>query len=310
MHYLDVSDADMEKGQMRVEVNISLSDKEGELGTKVEIKNINSFRSVEKAIDYEIERQGELLEKKEKIVQETRGWNDARGTTVSQREKEEAHDYRYFPEPDLPPLKISSELTNKIKSEIPELPQQKRARLRKEYGLEKEFAEIFVYNKPLSEYFEKVVSELEPNLPKEELFCSVKLATNYLTTDLKGLLGESPALDKNFIITPKHFAEFIALIYKGEISSKIAKVVLAEMFKAGGSPSSIVKEKGLVQITDESEIEKVVKEVISDNPQVIEDFKSGKANVSQFLVGQVMARTKGKANPQIVNSLLNRLLTK
>lgn len=309
MHYLNVSDADMEKGQMRVEVNISLS-KDEKFGTKVEIKNINSFRSVEKAIDFEIKRQAEELDEGKKIVQETRGWNDARGTTVSQREKEEAHDYRYFPEPDLPALKTSVELVNGIKSEIPELPRQKRERLRKEYGLEKELAEIFVYDKAFGEYFEKVVSEFGSNLPKEELFCSIKLATNYLTSDLKGLLGEKSVLGKDFMITPVHFAEFIALIYQGKISSKIAKVVLAEMFKTGASSLNIIRDKGLNQITDESEIEKAAKEVISSNPNAVNEYKKGKANALQFLVGQVMAKTRGKANPQIVNNLLRKLLTR
>jgi len=338
IHYLDVSDADMEKGEMRVEVNVSLSPKgklapyrtEGSgagLGTKVEIKNLNSFRSVERAIEYEIKRQTETLDKKGKITQETRGWDDIKGITVSQREKEEAHDYRYFPEPDLPPLHHLKEFIREIKAEIPELPQQRRERFKREYELDEKSIEIFVYNKALGEYFEKVVSEFEPNLPREKLFKLIKLATNYLITDLRGLLKgasvtelpkeakvkmktkfSSPAGD-DFLITPENFAEFITLIHDGRISSKIAKQVLSEMFSTGADPSHIIEERGLIQITDEAEIEKAIKEVVSKNPKAVEDYKKGKANAFQFLIGQVMEITKGKANPQIVRDILSKVLT-
>jgi len=310
LHYLDVSDADMEKGEMRVEVNISLSKKEGELGTKVEIKNLNSFRSVERAIEYEIKRQTEILGKKGKIIQETRGWDDIKGITVSQREKEEAHDYRYFPEPDLPPLHFTKKETEEIKAEIPELPQKRRERLAKEYQLDEKSVEIFVYNKNLGEYFEKVVSELPPKLPRENLFKLIKLASNYIITDLQGLLKGGSVTSRDFLITPENFAEFITLIHQGEISSKIAKTILAEMFSSGADPSHIIKEKGLAQITDEKEIEKIIKEVISKNKKAVEDYKKGKENAFQYLIGQIMAQTKGKANPQIVRSVLSKLLTK
>ena len=310
LHYLDVSDADMEKGEMRVEVNISLSKKQGELGTKVEIKNLNSFRSVERAIEYEIKRQTEILGKKGKIIQETRGWDDIKGITVSQREKEEAHDYRYFPEPDLPPLHFTKKETEEIKAEIPELPQKRRERLAKEYQLDEKSVEIFVYNKNLGEYFEKVVSELPPKLPRENLFKLIKLASNYIITDLQGLLKGGSVTSRDFLITPENFAEFITLIYQGEISSKIAKTILAEMFSSGADPSHIIKEKGLAQITDEKEIEKIIKEVISKNKKAVEDYKKGKENAFQYLIGQIMAQTKGKANPQIVRSVLSKLLTK
>jgi aspartyl-tRNA(Asn)/glutamyl-tRNA(Gln) amidotransferase subunit B len=324
LHYLDVSDADMEKGQMRVEVNISIGKNE-KLGTKVEIKNLNSFRIVERGIDYEIKRQTELLESGKKISQETRGWDDVKGITVSQREKEEAHDYRYFPEPDLPPLHFSKEFVQKIKSEIPELPTQRRERLKKEYGLLDKEAEIFVYHKDLGEYFEKVVSELPPNLSQEKLSKLIKLTSNYLISDLQGLLKgqsvtersevkkrakpSSPAANK-FLITPENFAEFITLIYDGKISSKIAKMVLLEMFKTGADPSNIIEEKGLTQITDKTEIEKIIEEVINNNPKPVEDYKSGKETAFQFLVGQIMAKSKGKANPQIVNEILDKILAK
>ena len=202
MHYLDVSDADMEKGQMRVEVNISLSKEKGKLGTKVEIKNLNSFRAVERGIDYEIQRQTELLKSGKKIVQETRGWDGVKGITVSQREKEEAHDYRYFPEPDLPPLHFTVQEIKEIQAEIPELPQQRKQRLAKEYKLDEKSIGIFVYNKDLGEYFEKVVSELPPRLPQEKISKLVKLSANYLITDLQGLLKGSAVVGEDFLITP------------------------------------------------------------------------------------------------------------
>ncbi len=308
MHYLNISDADMEKGQMRVEVNVSLSKEKDKLGTKVEIKNLNSFRAVERAIEYEIKRQTEILDRGEKIVQETRGWDDLKGATVSQREKEGAQDYRYFPEPDLPPLHITQEIANRIKAEIPELPQKRRERLVREYSLDEKSAEIFVYNKNLGEYFEKVISELPPNLSKENLFKLIKLASNYIITDLQGLLRGASVSDKNFLITPENFAEFVTLIYEGKISSKIAKQVLGEMFKTGADPSHIIEEKGLTQITDEVEIEKIIKEVISKNPKAVEDFKSGKTNAFQYLIGQVMTVTRGKANPEAISKLLTKLL--
>ena len=314
MHYLDVSDADMEKGEMRVEVNISLSQisnlKSQKLGTKVEIKNLNSFRAVEKAAEYEIKRQTEVLDRGEKIIQETRGWDDVKGETLSQREKEEAQDYRYFPEPDLPPLHQTKEFIDKIRAEIPELPQQKKERLAREYGLGEKSIEVFVYNKDLGEYFEKVISELDPNLSKEKLSRLIKLTANYLITDLQGLLTGTSVASEKFLITPENFADFIALIEKGEISSKIAKIVLEEMFKTGADPSHIIKEKDLTQITNEAEIERIIKEVISQNSKVIEDYKSGKENALQFLIGQIMAKTKGRANPQLVKDILNKLLTK
>ena len=169
---------------------------------------------------------------------------------------------------------------------------------------------ILVYNKGLGEYFEKMVSELPPNLPKEDLLKMIKLASNYIITDLQGLLKGAPISGKNFLITPENFAEFTGLIYEGKISSKIAKMVLEEMFKTGADPSHIIEEKGLVQITDESEIEKIVKEIVSRNQKVVEDLKKGKANALQFLIGQVMAATKGKASPRIVNKLLKENLTK
>jgi aspartyl-tRNA(Asn)/glutamyl-tRNA(Gln) amidotransferase subunit B len=324
-HYLDVSDADMEKGQMRVEANISLS-QNSKLGTKVEIKNLNSFRSLERALNYEIERQIKILsafakgyggpaealreggKSGKKIIQETRGWDDIKGKTFSQREKEEAHDYRYFPEPDLPPLHITSQIINEIRAEIPELPQQKRERFAREYNLDKKEIDIFVYNKDLGEYFEKIISELLANIPSENLFKLIKLTSNYLITNLQGLLKGASVSGKDFLITPENFSEFINLIYDGKISSKIAKMVLEEMFKTGADPSHIIEEKGLIQITDETEIEKIIKEVFLKNQKAVQDYKKGKETALQFLIGQVMTESRGKANPEIVRKILKQKL--
>jgi len=308
--YLGVSSADMEKGQMRVEVNISIS-KDKKLGTKVEIKNLNSFKVVEKAVDFEIARQTEALENGEKIVQETRGWHDKKEITFSQREKEEAHDYRYFPEPDLPPLHFKEEFIEEIKGTIPELPEQKRLRFAKEYGLDKNAIEIFVVSKDLSEYFEKVVSEFDEWLKSENISGSeklYKLVANYLISDIQGLLKGKEFIETEFKITPENFAEFIKMIFKEEISSKVAKMVLLDMFNTGADPSQIVKDNNLGQMTDDSALEKIIKEVIEKNPKPVADYKSGKQNALQFLAGQVMAKTRGTAKPDKVHEMLNKLL--
>jgi aspartyl-tRNA(Asn)/glutamyl-tRNA(Gln) amidotransferase subunit B len=314
LKYLGVSDADMEKGQMRVEVNISVS-KGKTLGTKVETKNLNSFKVVEKAVDFEIKRQTDLLEDGKKVVQETRGWHDKKEITFSQREKEEAHDYRYFPEPDLLPMHFDENYIIKIKSTMPELPEQKRERFKKEYGLDEASVEFFVNNKGLSEYFENVVSEFEEWTPEDDNHKKAsKLVANYLISDVQGLLGSSefPAQGgpaEGWKITPENFAEFIKMIYKGEISSKVAKMVLPEMFKTGGDPSNIVQENNWGQMSDDGELEKVVREVIAKNPKPVEDYKSGKQNVLQFLAGQVMAITRGTAKPDKVQEMLKKILS-
>ncbi|MBI2038339.1 MAG: Asp-tRNA(Asn)/Glu-tRNA(Gln) amidotransferase subunit GatB, partial [Candidatus Nealsonbacteria bacterium] len=311
MRYLGVSDADMEKGHLRCDANISLR-KTGEEGFppyKVEVKNMNSFKAVANAIDSEIQRQTVILEAGDTPVQETRGWHDAKEITFSQRIKEEAHDYRYFPEPDLPPLRHSAEFINNIKAEIPELPQSRRERLQQEYGLLSAEIEIFVLDKGLGEYFEKVVSEFPSNLAKENLLKLIKIASNYLITDLKALMNGRSVADKNFLIIPEDFSEFTQLIYEGKISSKMAKIILREMFLTGADPSHIIEEKGLSQISDESEIEKIVKDIILQNLKSVEDFKKGKTGVLQFLMGQALIKSRGKANPAIVEKVFRRLLT-
>jgi len=311
--YLGVSDADMEKGLMRVEVNISIS-KNNKLGTKVEIKNLNSFKVVEKAVDFEIKRQEEVLESGSKVVQETRGWHDKKEITFSQREKEEAHDYRYFPEPDLPPMHFEDEYIIKIKTTMQELPEQKRERFKKEFGLDEAAIEFFVTNKEVSEYFEKVVSEFEEWTEEEEKGEShkkaSKLVANYLISDIQGLLLGAEFVEAKFKITPENFAEFIKMIYKNEISSKVAKMVLFEMFNTGGDPSDIIDANNWRQMSDDGELEKIIKEVILKSPKAVEDFKSGKQNAVQFLSGQVMAKTRGTANPAKVQELLKVILSK
>lgn len=316
LRYLGASSADMEKGQMRVEANISVRPQGQEkLGTKVEVKNLNSFRAVQGAIEYEIQRQTEALEQGKSIIQETRGWNDEKGTTYSQREKESAHDYRYFPEPDLPPFQFSKKEIDEIRKKLPELPQQRRKRFLNEYGLSGEEIEVFTQNKDIGEYFEKVISELGPRIKHERLKKLTKLSANYILSDLMGLLasrrsglqGASPE-NEDFLITPENFAELILLIEKEEISSAIAKQVLKEMFAKGGDPSQIIKEKGLFQIMDTASIENIAKDVIAKNPKAVEDYKKGKENALQFLVGQIMVLSKGTVNPELARQTLSILM--
>lgn len=303
--YLGISDADMEKGQMRVEVNISMGEGK-KLGTKVEIKNLNSFKVAEKAVDYEIQRQTEVL-KKGKVAQETRGWDDNKAQTFSQREKEEAHDYRYFPEPDLPPIVLEDKEIDKIKMEIPELPADKRKRFKKEFGLDAESIEIFTDNKDLGEYFEKVISEVKEATTPDKYIQTTKLAANYIISDLMGLMS-GQFTEKECAADPENFAEFIVLIKEGKITSKTAKDVLKIMLQTGTDPSNIIEERGLGQVNDEKKIEIVVRGIIVKNQEAVEDYKKGKQNVLQFLAGKVMAETKGRARPDIVHKLLKELL--
>jgi len=313
--YLGISDANMERGQMRVEVNISISDSE-DMGTKVEIKNLNSFQSVERSVAYEINRHEELIKKGELVLQETRGWDEVKQATFSQREKEEAHDYRYFPEPDIPPLFLSNPPFEKEKISIGvELPANKRKRLQEEYYLDEKEAEIFVCDRELSFYFEKAASEAinwvkeseEKEAVEEESKKKVtRLVVSYMISDLLGLL-EGESIDKTQV-TPENFGELITLVYKKEISSKIAKNVLKDMHVSGGDPSQIIEEKGMSQIDDGEEIESVIKQVIEENPGAVEDYTKGKEKAVQFLIGQVMAKTKGRAAPDKVKSVIGSLI--
>ncbi|MCI0542190.1 Asp-tRNA(Asn)/Glu-tRNA(Gln) amidotransferase subunit GatB [bacterium] len=292
---LGVSDANMEKGEMRVEANISVSSEEGKLGTKVEIKNLNSFRVVEKAIEYEIARHTQALESGEKIVQETRGWDEARQKTFTQREKESAHDYRYFPDPDLPKLKLS-EMPEFQNIELPELPWEKRERYKKDFGIKNEDIEMYMSDFWLGGFFEGVLE----TLPRE----SAVLASNYITSDLAGLIKNNPEVpvQKNILI--KNFSALITMLIDKKISSRGAKDILTEMFLHGGSPEKIAEEKNVLQKSDENELVLIVQKIITENPKVVQDYKAGKVASLQFLVGQGMKASKGSANPQVLKRIL------
>ena len=331
LKYAGISDANMEKGQMRVEVNISLRDKQQETnnkyGTKVEIKNLNSIKTATDAVDYEIKRQTKLLEAGEKVKQETRGWDDAKKATFSQRSKEEAHDYRYFPEPDLPPLKYDKTQIELIKAKLPELPQQRRERFKK-YGLPDANIEIFTVAKHLGDYYEHVASELDAaamdyhkkkglrgDEPTEPHILSMKLhslAANYIITEFPALLNMDSTKELDDIegikISPEAFAELMVLIFRKELSSTGAKAVLKEMAQTGLHPEQIMREKDMGQISNEGELETAIDEVIGENKQAVEDFKRGKEASLKFLIGKVMVKTKGRANPQIVEQLLKNKL--
>ncbi len=300
LQYLGVGDANMEKGEMRVEANISVSDCEGKLGTKVEVKNLNSFRTVEKAIAYETERHIELLEKGEKIIQETRGWDEAKQKTYSQRIKEDSHDYRYFPDPDLPKLMVSEVFDfKKLKEGLPELQWQRRERYVKDFGIKDQDAESYVINMSLGEFFEKVIVDFSGNRE------FIKLASNYISSDLVGLLSKDSNLKYP---DDKSFAKIILMVSEGKLSSRGAKDLLLKIVKDGGSPEEIAEKEGLIQKNDEGELKAVLEKLIAENPKVVADYKAGKEASLQFFVGQAMKATKGSANPQVIKKVLLALL--
>ncbi|MDD5463703.1 MAG: Asp-tRNA(Asn)/Glu-tRNA(Gln) amidotransferase subunit GatB [Candidatus Moranbacteria bacterium] len=312
--YLGISDADMEKGNMRCEVNLSLHKENEEKlsGTKVEVKNINSFRFVEKAINYEIERQTEALENGEKIVQETRGWDSVKNVTVSQRKKESAHDYRYFPEPDIPPMEFTAEYVSNLRSKLPELPAAKEKRFAEEYGLKMDDILILTAQADLAEYFENVISEIKEKISSHEIEAgeekTIKLAVNYLISEVRKHLAENNHDIRDLKISAENYAEFIGIVADGKINSSAAQTVLKEMYHTGGDPSQIIEEKNLGQMEDSNELEAVVDKVLSDNQKSIDDFKAGKDNALKFLMGQVMKESAGKANPQVVMEMLKKKL--
>lgn len=329
LRYLNISNADMEKGEMRCEANVSVQEKgrwkyEGKceikpiggykLNPKVEIKNINSFRAVEKAIAYEIKRQIQAIEGGEKLVQETRGWNEDKGETFSQRTKETSADYRYFPEPDIPPIHITEEWLAKIKANLIELPQNKLIRFIREYGLSEADAEILIADKDLAKFAENVISELRAWIEaqgddwerqKNKLS---KIAANWIITELLKHLKKNNSTISSIIFTPENFAELISLVYLGKINSSAGQTILEKMFSSGGDPTNIMADLGLEQIDNEAELEKIILEVLAKNEKQAKEYKSGKENVLQFLVGQVMAATKGKANPEKAKELLKKNL--
>lgn len=295
MEYIDVSNCRMEEGNLRADINVSLRPAgTKELGTRTEMKNINSFKNLEDAINYEIERQEEVLEDGGHVIQETRTFDPARGITLSMRSKENAHDYRYMPEPDLPPIVTSEETIEKYRSELPELPDARRARLEKEYGLSDYDAGIITSSRAMAEYFDAVVATgADP-----------KLAANWIMGDLAKNLNEDGIDIAKSPVSAERLGKMIGLIMKDTISGKIAKKVFKEMWTNEDDPEKIVKDKGLVQITDTGAIEAAVDAAIAANSKAVEEYKGGKKKAIGALVGQVMKATRGKANPQMVNKML------
>ncbi|MCB9799308.1 MAG: Asp-tRNA(Asn)/Glu-tRNA(Gln) amidotransferase subunit GatB [Candidatus Omnitrophica bacterium] len=300
LQYLEVSDCNMEEGSLRCDANVSVRlIGETKFGTKTEIKNLNSFKAVQKAIQYEIDRQIEIVEGGDRVVQETRLWNDVKSQTFAMRSKEEAHDYRYFPDPDLVPFTIDRETVEEIQKSIPELPAARTQRFMKECGLSRYDASVLVGDKKLGDYFEAVIATGADS----------KLASNWIQSELLAILNERKIPIENSPVGADALAGLISLIQKNTISGKIAKDVLPMMFETGKTAEVIVKEKGLVQVTDTKLIEEVADRVLAANPKVVADFRAGKGQAVGFLVGQVMKETKGKANPKIVNEILTQKLS-
>jgi aspartyl-tRNA(Asn)/glutamyl-tRNA(Gln) amidotransferase subunit B len=300
LRYLGVCDGNMDQGSLRCDANVSVRP-EGrkEFGTRAEVKNINSFRFVEKAIEYEIKRQIRMVEDGGKVVQETRLWNAEKGITESMRSKEEAHDYRYFPEPDLVPIKADRSWVEQIRASLPELPDARKKRFVSDFGLPEYDADLLTSEKPVAQWFEEAVrAGGQP-----------KAVSNWMMGDLMRLLNEDNRSIDECPLTPERLAGMLTLVDKGTISGKIAKTVFEEMYRTGKDAGTIVKEKGLVQISDSSEIEKLVDEVIAKHPGEVERFKGGDEKLLGFLVGQVMKASKGKANPKMLNELLKKKLS-
>ncbi|MGB9780385.1 Asp-tRNA(Asn)/Glu-tRNA(Gln) amidotransferase subunit GatB [Caldanaerobacter sp.] len=301
LEYTEVSDCKMQEGSLRVDTNVSVRPVgTKELGVKIELKNLNSFKAVQKALEYEIKRQIKVLEEGGTIVQETRRWNEAKGITEPMRTKEEAHDYRYFPEPDLVPIIVTEEWKEEIRKTLPEMPDAKRERFMRQYGLPEYDAKVITSSKKMADFFEKCASN----------YHSPKIVSNWLMGEFARLLNDTGKEMDEVPVTPDMLIELLKLVDDNVISGSIAKTVFEEMFFTGKDPQSIVEEKGLKQIADEDELRKIVKKVIEENPKSVEDYKKGKEKALGFLVGQVMKETKGKANPQLTNQLLKEELSK
>jgi len=297
--YLEICDGNMEEGSFRCDANVSIKPKgQKEFGTRAELKNMNSFRNVQRALEYEIKRQQYIVENGGTVVQETRLWDDAQGSTTSMRSKEEAHDYRYFPDPDLVPILVDKNWVEKIRMQIPELPLAKRERFVKDYQIPAYDAGVLTADKALADYYEEVV----------RLCAKPKAASNWVMGDVLRFLNEEKREIKSCPITPLALAEMISLIEEGTISGKMAKDIVEEMYKTGKQPKTIIKEKGLVQITDEGELIKTITSIMKANPDQLADYRGGKEKLFGFFVGQVMKKTQGKANPQLVNELLKKML--
>jgi len=301
LQYIGVSDCDMEKGTLRCDANISLR-KSGtkSLGVKTELKNMNSFKAVRDALQFEINRQSQLLDDGERIIQDTRLWDKEKEITTSMRSKEEAHDYRYFPEPDLVPFQVDNKLIAQIRNEIPELPQKRLKRFMKEYELSEYDSNVIMQDKEMADYFEHCV----------KLYKNEKKVANWLTGAVAAELNSRKKTISELNLKPKALTQLLESVDKGTVSNLVAKDILTEMIDSGKPASDIVNEKGLAQVSDSGELEKFAKQVISENKKVVEDYKSGKENAIMFLVGQVMRKSKGKANPKVVIEVLKKELKK
>jgi aspartyl-tRNA(Asn)/glutamyl-tRNA(Gln) amidotransferase subunit B len=302
LEYLDVCDGNMEEGSLRCDANVSVRPAgDPKFGTRTELKNINSFRFVQKAIDFEVNRQIEVIEGGGRVIQETRLWNSTEERTVSMRSKEEAHDYRYFPDPDLPLLVVDPEWIKAIGRSMPALPEERRARLMKEYALSEYDAGVLTATRALADFFDETVRRSgQP-----------KIAANWIMGDLLRFYKESNVDLKDLSrsrVTPAMLADMIQLVEKGTISGKIAKTVMEEMYNTGKPPQAIIEEKGLVQISNTAEIEKIIDKILEENAKPVEQYRSGKTGTFGFFVGQVMKATGGRANPQAVNDLLRKKL--
>lgn len=298
VRYLGSCDGNMDEGSMRADVNISVRKPGDKLGTRAEIKNVNSLRAIAQAIEFEAERQIEIIENGGEVVQETRLWDPNKLETRSMRSKEEAHDYRYFPDPDLLPLKITDAYIEDIRKTLPELPDQKKHRFMDSYGLSLYDASVLIADQERAAYFEEVANDND-----------AKLAANWVINELLGILNKEGKTLADSPISAKSLNQLIARISDNTISGRIAKDVFAEMFETGNSPDKIIEEKGLKQVTDSGAIEALVDEVLAENADKVEQYKAGKEKLFGFFVGQAMAKSKGKANPGLVNTLLKEKLS-
>lgn len=299
LQYIGVSDCDMEKGQLRCDANVSVRLKGApKFGTKAEVKNLNSFRFLKMALEYEIERQVELIESGGKVAQETRLYNAETGRTVGMRSKEHAHDYRYFPEPDLVPLRVSNHWRKEVKSRLPELPADRRDRFVSEYGVREYDAQVLTLTRETGDYFESAA----------KVSGDGRSTANWVTGDLMGLLKAAGKEISSSPVKAEHLGELIALIDKGELSGKLAKEILPKMFETGDAAPAIMEREGLKQISDSGALEKIVDEALAANPKQVEQYRGGKTAVLGFLVGQVMKASRGQANPAAVNDVLKKKL--
>ena len=302
LRYIQTCDGNMEEGSLRCDVNISVKKKNEDFGTRCEIKNVNSIKSIGQAIEHEFHRQVEIIESGDKVQQETRLFDEKKGETRPMRTKEEAHDYRYFPDPDLPPLEISSDLIGEIKKNLPELPDVKKKKLIDGYGLSSYESSILISDKNNVDFFEAVINENNQRNPK--------VVVNWIIGDLFSLLKKNNLDIKKSPVKPSDLGELIDLIENSTISGKLAKTVFDEMFYNRKKPKKIIKQKGLIQITDSGEIENVITKVLSQNVDKVNEYKSGKEKLYGYFIGQIMQETKGKANPKLVNEILKKKLAK